>query len=72
MPTKPHPAFGMAIPESCPEVPAEVLDPRNTWADKGAYDQTARDLSGRFEANFKQFEPYVGDEVVAAGIHAAA
>jgi phosphoenolpyruvate carboxykinase (ATP) len=72
VPTKPHPAFGMAVPESCPEVPSEVLDPRNTWADKGAYDQTARDLSGRFEANFKQFEPYVGAEVVAAGIHAAA
>ncbi len=71
-PTKAHPAFGVAIPESCPEVPAEVLDPRNTWADKDAYDQTARDLSGRFEANFKQFEPYVGDEVKAAGIYAAA
>ncbi len=72
IPAKAHPTFGVAIPESCPDVPAEVLDPRNTWADKGAYDKTARDLSGRFEANFKQFEPYVGDDIKSAGIYEAA
>jgi phosphoenolpyruvate carboxykinase (ATP) len=59
------------MPESCPNVPAEVLDPRRTWADKQAYDQTARELSARFETNFKQFEPYVTDAVKAAAIHAA-
>jgi phosphoenolpyruvate carboxykinase (ATP) len=53
-------------------VPAEVLNPRNTWRDKQAYDLTVRDLTKRFEANFKQFETYVGDDVVAAGIRAAA
>jgi phosphoenolpyruvate carboxykinase (ATP) len=72
VPTRAHPAFGMAVPEACPNVPSEVLDPRNTWADKSAYDQTARDLSGRFESNFKQFEAYVGEDVKAAGIYAAA
>jgi phosphoenolpyruvate carboxykinase (ATP) len=72
VPARSHPTFGMAIPESCPEVPPDVLDPRNTWADKDAYDQTARDLSGRFESNFKQFEPYVGEDVKAAAITAAA
>ncbi|MFQ5773750.1 MAG: phosphoenolpyruvate carboxykinase [Kiloniellaceae bacterium] len=72
VPMATHPTFGLAIPESCPDVPAEVLNPRNTWADKGAYDQTARELSARFEANFKQFEPYVGEDVKAAGIYAAA
>ena len=72
VPTTAHPAFGIAVPESCPDVPAEVLDPRNTWADKAAYDQTARELSGRFEANFEQFAPYVGEDVKAAGIYAAA
>ncbi len=70
--TTAHPAFGLAIPESCPEVPPEVLDPKNTWADKAAYDRTARELSARFEANFKQFEPFVGDKVKAAAIRAAA
>ena len=67
-----HPLFGLAMPESCPDVPPEVLNPRNTWNDKQAYDLTARDLTQRFEANFKQFESYVDDGVVAAGIRAAA
>ena len=67
-----HPDFGLSIPQSCPEVPAEVLDPKATWADKIAYDQTARELTKRFEVNFRQFEAYVGDEVKAAGIYAAA
>ena len=67
-----HPDFGLAIPQSCPEVPAEVLDPKATWSDKGAYDQTARELTKRFEVNFRQFEPYVGEEIKAAGIYATA
>jgi len=49
-----------------------VLDPKSTWADKQAYDQTARELTKRFEGNFKQFESYVDDGVKAAGIYAAA
>src|SRR3546814_993434 len=56
-----HPQFGLLMPESCPNVPSEVLNPRNTWRDKKAYDLTARDLTQRFEANFKQFETYVDD-----------
>ncbi len=50
-----EPAFGLSIPVSCPEVPSEILNPRNAWADKAAYDKTAADLAARFEANFKQF-----------------
>ncbi|MDE2513997.1 MAG: phosphoenolpyruvate carboxykinase (ATP), partial [Alphaproteobacteria bacterium] len=72
VPTRQEAFFGLQVPESCGEVPAEVLNPRNTWADKGAYDQTARGLTKRFETNFKQYEPYVGNDVKAAGIHAAA
>ena len=67
-----HPLFGLKMPESCPDVPAEVLNPRNTWHDKGAYDVAAHDLTRRFAANFKQFETYVDDGVVAAGIRPAA
>jgi phosphoenolpyruvate carboxykinase (ATP) len=67
-----HPTFGLAIPQVCPDVPADLLDPRNTWADRAAYDRTARELSGRFESNFKQFEPYVSERVKEAAIRAAA
>jgi phosphoenolpyruvate carboxykinase (ATP) len=71
-PVKQEKYFGLFVPESCGEVPSEVLNPRNTWSDKGAYDETARELTKRFEGNFKKFESYVGDEVKAAGIHARA
>lgn len=47
--------FRLQIPLTCPEVPAEVLNPRNTWEDKTAYDQTAQMLATRFYENFKQF-----------------
>ena len=67
-----HPQFGLAMPESCPDVPSEVLNPRNTWGDKQAYDLTVRDLTQRFEANFRQFEAYVGEPIRQAGIRAAA
>jgi phosphoenolpyruvate carboxykinase (ATP) len=71
-PVKQEPYFGLFVPERCGGVPAEVLDARATWSDKAAYDDTARELTRRFEANFKKFEPYVGGEVRAAGIRAAA
>jgi phosphoenolpyruvate carboxykinase (ATP) len=48
--------FGLDIPTSCPDVPQEVLDPRNTWADKAAYDKQAAHLVQLFEDNYKQFE----------------
>lgn len=67
-----HPDFGMLVPRRCPDVPEEVLDPKNTWSDKAAYDRVARDLTQRFEKNFKQFEGYVDDNVKAAGIYQAA
>ena len=51
-----EPAFGLSIPKSCPEVPAELLNPRNAWADKSAYDRKAADLLDRFAKNFTKFE----------------
>src|ERR1035437_4842782 len=60
-----EPAFGLHIPVSCPGVPTEVLNPRNAWTDKTAYDQTAADLAARFEENFKQFD--APEAVRAAG-----
>jgi len=58
-------AFGLSIPTSCPDVPGELLHPRNAWADKQAYDEQARMLAGKFEENFAQFD--APEEVRAAG-----
>jgi phosphoenolpyruvate carboxykinase (ATP) len=62
----PDPIFGVGIPVSCPDVPADVLQPRNTWADKEAYDRQARDLARRFNDNFKKYEGGVSEAVRAA------
>lgn len=62
------PAFGLSIPTSCPNVPAEILNPRNMWADKNAYDAQANLLAAKFEENFRKFD--VPDAVRAAGPHA--
>ncbi len=51
-----HPVFGVKMPNTCPNVPQEILHPRNTWADKSAYDQTANALANKFNDNFKKFE----------------
>ncbi len=66
------PNFGLMVPEGCPEVPGEVLDPRGTWSDKKAYDETARELTRRFAANFAEFEPFVGGEVKEVAIRPSA
>jgi phosphoenolpyruvate carboxykinase (ATP) len=67
VPTEPDPIFGVNVPTSCPGVPGEVLTPRNTWADKAAYDAKAHDLARQFVANFKQFEGHTSPEVGQAG-----
>ncbi len=66
------PFFGLGVPESVKDVPAQVLDPRSAWADKTAYDKAAADLVKRFEENFSTFSDLVGDDVKAAAIRAAA
>jgi len=48
------PIFGLHIPTSCPDVPSEVLIPRQTWQDKEAYDRQAADLAARFKKNLAQ------------------
>ena len=64
--TRPDLVFGVGVPLSCPGVPAEVLQPRNTWKDKDAYDEKARDLARRFNENFRKYEAGVSDAVRAA------
>ena len=51
-----EPAFGLSIPVSCPDVPAELLNPRNAWKDPRAYDVQAVMLAEKFEINFAKFE----------------
>ena len=53
------PFFGLWIPESCPGVPSDVLDPQSTWADKKAYEVQAKNLIARFEQNFVKFADQV-------------
>ena len=60
-----EPSFGLHIPITCPGVPSRLLNPRNSWADKAAYDRAAADLCGRFAKNFEQFD--APEEVRAAG-----
>jgi phosphoenolpyruvate carboxykinase (ATP) len=54
-PTETDPVFGFDIPTRCPGVPADIVLPRNTWADPAAYDAQRRDLARRFVENFQQY-----------------
>jgi phosphoenolpyruvate carboxykinase (ATP) len=49
-----HPIFNLSLPRSCPGVPAEILNPRSTWKDKGAYDAQATKLRDMFRKNFEE------------------
>ncbi|HOP11733.1 MAG TPA: phosphoenolpyruvate carboxykinase (ATP) [Oscillospiraceae bacterium] len=61
------PFFNLLVPQSCPNVPAEILDPKKTWADKEAYNKTAKDLAERFINNFKKYT-HMPKEIVDAPI----
>lgn len=61
------PVFNIMVPDSCPGVPSEVLTPRNTWRDKGAYDAKARRLAELFAKNFEQYAAHAGQKVIEAG-----
>ena len=63
---KEHPVFGVSFPTSCPNVPAEILDPRGTWKDKNAYDTTAEKLAKQFNDNFAKYKDGASAETLAA------
>jgi phosphoenolpyruvate carboxykinase (ATP) len=63
---EPHPVFGMMMPKECPGVPSEILNPRNTWADKNAYDAKAKHIAEHFIKNFEKFAGDASQEILDA------
>jgi phosphoenolpyruvate carboxykinase (ATP) len=61
------PVFGLSIPAAVPNVPTQVMNPRNTWQDGAAYDAQARKLAGMFAKNFEKFGSNVPDTIRTAG-----
>lgn len=62
-----HPVFGLQMPTSCDNVPSEILNPRNTWEDKAAYDKKALELAESFRRNFAKFEQQANDQILKGG-----
>ena len=62
---KKHPIFGLSMPTEVPNVPSEVLNPKDTWNDKEAYDAKANQLMESFKKNFEKFEEYANEEIMA-------
>ena len=61
-----HVVFGLKMPTSCPNVPSEILSPKNTWTDKDAYNSKANELAEEFNKNFTQFSENANDEILDA------
>jgi phosphoenolpyruvate carboxykinase (ATP) len=61
------PVFGLDVPVEIPGVPADIMKPRETWADKAAYDAQAQKLAGMFARNIEKFGDAVTDAVRKAG-----
>jgi phosphoenolpyruvate carboxykinase (ATP) len=66
-PTETDDVFGFEVPTECPNVPSDMLLPRNTWDDKAAYDQTADKLARLFNEHFEKYRELASQEIVEAG-----
>lgn len=60
------PVFGLTMPKTCPGVPTEILNPRNTWADKNEFDAKSATLAASFVKNFAQYAEYANEEILNA------
>jgi phosphoenolpyruvate carboxykinase (ATP) len=67
VPSRVDPNFGVAVPERVPGVPDEVLNPRQTWADKEAYDRQAHNLIDKFKENFAEYAGEIDATIEKAG-----
>lgn len=59
--------FNVEIPKTCPEVPSEILNPKDTWSDKEAYEKQADELAKMFVENFAKKYPDMDKEIANAG-----
>lgn len=62
-----HPIFGLHMPKYCPGVPTEILDPMNTWLQKGGYISKAIQLAHSFHINFDKFASEASEEILNGG-----
>ena len=62
--TKKHTIFGLNMPTEVPGVPSDILNPRDTWTDKEAYDNKANALAKAFINSFKNYEEYASEEIM--------
>lgn len=62
-----EPIFGLSIPTNISGIPSEILNPRNTWSDKEAYDKKANKLASMFTENFNKFKEEAAKEIIEAG-----
>ncbi len=62
----PHSVFGVLMPKSCPNVPSDILNPRDTWADKETYDKKANELAQLFVKNFEKYADQANEEIRSA------
>lgn len=66
-PTESDPTFGFEVVTQCPNVPTEIMVPRNAWQDPNTYDAKAAELAGLFKKNFVQFESGASETIRNAG-----
>ncbi|WP_373057712.1 phosphoenolpyruvate carboxykinase (ATP) [Zunongwangia sp. H14] len=62
-----HKIFGLQMPLTCENVPAEVLNPEKTWRNMEDYNRKAKELASSFKKNFRQFEEYANEEILNGG-----
>ncbi|RKZ81481.1 MAG: phosphoenolpyruvate carboxykinase (ATP) [Candidatus Parabeggiatoa sp. nov. 1] len=67
VPLEKEPFFGLQVPKHCPDVPDEILNPRNTWSNPADYDAQAQKLAKMFAENFKQYADQATPDILAAG-----
>jgi phosphoenolpyruvate carboxykinase (ATP) len=64
---KMDPVFSFSVPQQCEGVPAEILNPSESWPDKKLYMQRYKELAARFAENFKKYEEGCPQEIIDAG-----
>ena len=60
-----HSIFGAEIPLTCPNVPSEILSPKETWKDDKAFYEKANELVEKFQKNFDKYREHSNEEILA-------